>query len=168
MGFRSVEISAQVFTLRSLQVEREHQFVARVPIFLPQQRKACSEKRYSSLVSGRGFRSAPCTQVEFSQTKALGVVDDQRVSQVQMVDNIEYPLLRGPRVPSIAHQAAEGQMNELFTIIWNQGVGRLLNAVVQKRVSGKFFVRFGLFTQKQAFTDSLRQLNGRGAGILLA
>src|SRR5947199_5510084 len=139
-----------------------------MPSLVSQQHKPRPEKRYRGLVSGRGFRLAPGTQVEFSQTESLSLVDDQRASKVQMVDKIEDPLLRGPSVPSIAHQAAESQMNKVFTIIWNQGVSRLLNTVVQKRVSRKFFGGLGVCAQQQSLIDSLRQPNVRCIGILLA
>ena len=125
---------------------------------------------------GRGLGLLPGAQVEPGEREALRRVRDQAAPEIQVVHQVEDPLVRllgiGPREQQPAHR----QMHHLFPLGGDQRVGRLLDPVVQEGVRRAGDIRLagldGVVVpggrQDQPLVDRLSEIRRRGLRRLLA
>jgi hypothetical protein len=144
-----------VLALGGLEVQREGESVIRDPQVLARQLQSRREIAQRGFVGGRGLGPLPGSKVEPGEGPALRRVGDQAAPEIQVVHQIEDPVLRLLGIRPRAQQPAHRQVHHLLPPGGNQRVCRLLNAVVQEGVAGGG-------RQDQALIDGLAKIRRRG------
>ena len=131
-ALRLVEMAAQVRAFGSLNLEVEHELIIGIPRVFREEIPSCFEIGQGGLVGGRELRLSAGVQVQPRQLKALGIVRNQTRAAVQVVDDVKKLLVQDGGIGPLQEQTADSTVDELFFSVRDQGVGRLLNTVMQK------------------------------------
>ena len=128
------EVPAMVLALGGLEVEREGEIVVRAPQIVAHQLQPRREIPQCGLVRGRGLGLQTRAQIEPGECQALRRVRDQVAPEIQVVDQVEDPLLARFGIRARQQQPAHRQVHQLLLLGGDQRVGRLLDPVVEKGV----------------------------------
>src|ERR671923_981236 len=92
------------------------------------------EVAQARLIRRGTLRLASRRQVEPRESEPLHVVRHQRAAEVQVTDNVKDLLFGGRGVPPLEEQAAYREVDEMFPLVRDQGIGSLLDPVVGKAI----------------------------------
>jgi hypothetical protein len=169
-----VEVPRQVLTLGRFHVHGQHEVVVGVPARVREEAPPRLQVSEGRLVRGGSLGFAAGPEVQPSELPSLGGLVDQRPPEVQVMDDVEQPLLGRDRVPSLPQEAPHGEVNELPSVVRDHGIGGLLDPVVEEGVAGDADggERAGALPgehlrpegrrHEQAFPDGLREVPRHG------
>ena len=152
---RLLEKTTEVLTLGRLDGERQHQLVLRLPAPVAEETEPGAEVTERGLVGRRRLGLAACDQIEPRQGQPLRVVAHQLAADVEVPGDVEDLLLPARTVPSPEQEPTNREVDVLLTLARDQGVGGLLDPVVQERVRGR------RRRQHQPFLDGFAEVRGR-------
>ena len=129
---RFIVPSREVGALGELAMERERQLGSRLPSVGRQMAHAEREIAVGRLVGRRRFRFPPCSEVELREAAVLGGVGDERLTEIELVHDVEQ-LLVELVVQSRPEQAPpDAQVEPRSFLVGQERIGRLLDAVVSE------------------------------------
>ena len=91
--FRCVKISATILALSGLETQCEGEVVIRVPQLVRHEAQAGIQIAQRCFMGGRGLGSLAGAQVEPCEGDALRSVRDEAAPEIQMMNDVEDPLL---------------------------------------------------------------------------
>ena len=126
----AIEVAVQVFERRALAKRLDHQLVVRLPAIRAKEALRNTDVREGRRIRRRVRRLAGRVEVEPGQSRLLLSVVDEPAAEVEMVDDLEDPLLQRLRRQRGQEAAADCEMDVLSPILLDETVRGLLHPVV--------------------------------------
>ncbi|MCG3119983.1 MAG: hypothetical protein ALAOOOJD_02545 [bacterium] len=116
-------------------MERKRQIIMRGPAVIAPELQSLIKITQSRLVGGSRFRFLPRLQIQSGQHGALLCIGNQRHADIEVIDDVEKPLLAFGFGAMRQQQTPNLQMHGFLLFLRNQRVSGLLHTVVQKLIN---------------------------------
>ena len=129
-------VPTQVLRLGGLEVEGKGEVVVLVPQLVAHHLEPGSVVPERRVVRRGGLGLLPGTQVEAGERQPLGRIVEQGAPEVQVVRDVEQALIALVALAAGLQQPAHREVSHPLLLGGNEGVGRLLDPIVQEGVPG--------------------------------